>query len=263
MKKTAQTLLTAAIFATALGSSAQSRMQQPVRALDDPIAEIETGMAVVYGPPSMFTTEPPEETTVRTRRTGRTQTAKGTTYTETTNTVPVPVYGPPPVAFAGDTNWDGRADARDLSYIKNAVLEGMDPQNSYAAHLADVNLDGVLDKEDVRIFIEERLGIPKQEPAVTTTVPGTTVPDGTTIATRRTMHTRSTRETEGLITGLLPFTDTGAVALYGPPRTGDWDLIRDTAEMESVFSALSENKRQNEKTTKTETVGEADGNSVS
>ena len=248
MKKTAQTLLTAAIFATALGSSAQSRMQQPVRALDDPIAEIETGMAVVYGPPSMFTTEPPEDTTTA---------AAETVYT-------VPLYGPPWAFYPkGDITTDNITDARDLTLIKRAAIEGRSAVGYFEYDGADVNDDGVVDREDVRIFMEESLGIPKQEPAVTTTVPGTTVPNGTTIATRRTMHTRSTRETEALITGLLPFTDTGAVALYGPPRTGDWDLIRDPAEMESVFSALSEKKGQNEKTTKTETVGEADGNSVS
>ncbi|MBR5722642.1 MAG: hypothetical protein IKX57_03365, partial [Oscillospiraceae bacterium] len=66
-----------------------------------------------------------------------------------------------------------------------------------------------------------------------------------------------------LITGLLPFTDTGAVALYGPPRTGDWDLIRDPAEMETVFSSLNGKKGQNGKTTKTETVDDPDGNSAS
>ena len=62
MKKTAQTLLTAAIFATALGSSAQSRMQQPAEALGDPIKEVETNLVDVYGPPSMFTTVLPEDT---------------------------------------------------------------------------------------------------------------------------------------------------------------------------------------------------------
>ena len=248
MKKTAQTLLTAAIFATALGSSAQSRMQQPAEALGDPIKEVETNLVDVYGPPSMFTTVLPEDTT--------------TAATETVYTVPL--YGPPWAFYPkGDITTDNITDARDLTLIKRAAIEGRNAVGYFEYDGADVNHDGVVDREDVRIFREEVLGIPKQEPAVTTTVPGTTVPDGTTIATRRTMHTRTTRETDALITGLLPFTDTGAVALYGPPRVSDWDLIRDPADMESVFSSLNEKNGQQNKTTRTETVEETDGDSAS
>ena len=93
MKKTAQTLLTAAIFATALGSSAQSQMQKPVQAAGDPIAEIETGMAEVYGPPSMFTKETTEKTTARTKKTRTTALSTETTYTETTEEIQEPLYG--------------------------------------------------------------------------------------------------------------------------------------------------------------------------
>ena len=248
MKKTAQTLLTAAIFATALGSSAQSQMQQPAEALGDPIKEVETNLVDVYGPPSMFTTVLPEDTT--------------TAATEPVYTVPL--YGPPWAFYPkGDITTDNITDARDLTLIKRAVIEGRNAVGYFEYDGADVNHDGVVDREDVRIFREEVLGIPKQEPAVTTTVPETTLPEGSTVPTRRTMHTRNTRETEALITSLLPFTDTGAVALYGPPHTGDWDLIRDPDEIRSVLSSRNENKGQDDTSTRTETVDEADGSSAS
>ena len=191
MKKTAQTLLTAAIFATALGSSAQSQMRQPVQAANDPIWETMTNLAGVYGPPP---TQPTSE-----------ETAEATTYTTTkdfvanipaypdwpsvtTDLIPEPAYGPPRTAFSGDMNWDAIADARDLALIKRAALVGRDDFDGWY-DMADVNHNGDVDKEDVRIFMEETLGIPKKEEAVTTAPAVTTAAEMTTLLTTTAMTT--------------------------------------------------------------------------
>ena len=156
MKKTAQTLLTAAIFATALGNSAQSHVPQPVQAAGDPIIELQTNWAGVYGPP------PPQDTTLTTT----TQTVYNIPAypehelpsTTTEDIIPQPAYGPPRTAFPGDTNLDAKADARDLTTIKRAAQFGAETVGYFEYDFADVNSDGVVDKEDVRIFMEEMLG---------------------------------------------------------------------------------------------------------
>ena len=184
MKKTAQTLLTAAIFATALGSAVPSQFRQPVQAVDEPIAEVETELAGIYGPPSMFT-----ETTAEPEIT--------TDYTDVTEIIPQPTYGPPRTAFPGDANFDGIADVRDLTLIKRAAQFGAETVGYFEFETADVNSDGTVDKEDVRIFMEETLGIPKkEEPAATTTV---------------------TAGTDEIISSLETTTETAVVLLYGPP----------------------------------------------
>ena len=104
-----------------------------------------------------------------------------------------------------------------------------------------------MDKEDVRIFREEVLGIPKkEEPAVTTTAPDTTVAVTTT----------TSKTDEAFISDLLSFTDTAIIALYGPPRTGDWDDLR-WDDYDALFpgSHKTTTAPQNQ-TTKTETVEE-------
>ena len=189
MKKTAQTLLTAAIFATALGSTAPSQFRQPVQAAADPIWETTFHFAGVYGPPPQTTTD--TETTAFVANIP----AYPDWETGTTDPIPQPAYGPPRTAFSGDMNWDAKADARDLALIKRAVLEGRDNFDGWY-DMADVNHDGTVDKEDVRIFMEETLGIPKKEEAVTT-APAVT--------------------TEALVTTLISSTKLPVTVLYGPP----------------------------------------------
>ena len=91
------------------------------------------------------------------------------TTTFTTETEPVVLYGPPWVLFPdGDANMDKVHDARDLTLIKRAALEGAE-KNPMLYELADVNRDGVVDKKDITLFKEQSLGIPeKKDPAVTT-----------------------------------------------------------------------------------------------
>lgn len=183
MKRTAQTLLTAAIFATALGSTAQSQMRQPVQAVDDPIFDLQTNYAGVYGPPpTQRTTEELTETTTYT--TTNQFVASIPVYPDselpvTTDLIPEPAYGPPRTAFSGDMNWDAIADARDLTLIKRAALVGRDNFDGWY-DMADVNHNGDVNEEDVHFFMEETLGIPKKEAAVTTTPAVTTAAEMTT-----------------------------------------------------------------------------------
>ena len=278
MKKTAQTLLTAAIFATALGSAVPSQFRQPARALEDPIVEVETNLADVYGPPPMFTEPEAAETTVtrRTRRTRTTETTKGTTYTTTTvepETVPVVLYGPPWVFYGqGDANRDGVSDARDLTIIKQIALNGTgiaesygyDPRGGSVIDIADVDHDGDVDADDVHKFMEEVLGIPKkEEPAVTTTVPETVPPELTTtsstvLVTKKTIPGSEVTLDPGILTGLIHWTDAPIVAMYGPPSIGDWDDLLRWDDYEALHPGEHQTTTapQNQ-TTKTETVEEA------
>lgn len=281
MKKTAQTLLTAAIFATALGSAVPSQFRQPVLALDDPIAEVETNLADVYGPPPMFTEPEAAETTVtkRTRRTRTTEMTKGTTYTTTTGepeTVPVVLYGPPWVFYGqGDANRDGVSDARDLTIIKQIALNGTgiaesygyDPRGGSVIDIADVDHDGDVDADDVHMFMEEVLGIPKKEtPAVTTAAPETVPPELTTTASTVLVTKKTTSGSEvilepGILTGLIRWTDAPIVAMYGPPSVGGWDDLLRWDDYEALHpgegSKTSTTAASDNKTTKTETVEEA------
>lgn len=268
MKKTAQTLLTAAMFATALGSAAPSQFRQPVHALTDPIAEVVSGMAVLYGPPPQRTTEATKMTTVTTTTEPITTTPE---YPEwpavtTVDTMPVVLYGPPWVFYpTGDANMDNKTDARDLTLIKQIALGNRNPGGSDAFFIADVDHDNDVDADDVHIFMKEVLGIPeKEEPAVTTTAIETTA-EVTTTATTRRGHHKTTAPGEvtldpAILTGLIRITDAPIIALYGPPSI-DWDdqLRWDTYEdlHPGERSKTSTTAASDNKTTKTETVEEA------
>ena len=91
-----------------------------------------------------------------------------------TYTTPVVLYGPPWVFYPkGDVTMDNVTDARDLTLIKRAAIEGSAAVGYMKYSSADVNHDDVVDKEDIRIFREEVLGFPpKEEPVTTTTVTG-------------------------------------------------------------------------------------------
>ncbi len=271
MKKTAQTLLTAAMFATALGSAAPSQFRQPVHALTDPIAEVVSGMAVLYGPPPQRTTEATKMTTVTTTTEPITTTPE---YPEwpavtTVDTMPVVLYGPPWVFYPqGDANMDKITDARDLTLIKQIALGNRNPGSSDAFFIADVDHDNDVDADDVHLFMEEVLGIPKKEdPAVTTTAIETTA-EVTTTATTRRGHHKTTAPGEvtldpAILTDLIRVTDAPIIALYGPPSI-DWDdqLRWDTYEdlhpgEGSKTTPTTTSAASKSKTTKTETVEEA------
>ena len=201
MKKTAQTLLTAAIFATALGNTAPSHFRQPVQALGNSIVEVQTNFAGAYGPPPVqLTTE--------------TTPVEDLSYWTT-----VAIYAPPWAGYLpGDVNMDNKYDARDLSVIKQLALkQDRDFKNS-ERYLSDINHDGYVDGEDVHLFMEETLGIPpKEEPAVTTTAAAVTA-----LVTTATMPVTSLYGPPAVFptsseTTAVPETEIIPDPIYGPP----------------------------------------------
>lgn len=204
MKKTAQSLLTAAMFAAALGNSAANAStgsttafaaERSAAVTTAPFTTTEevTTMtsAPLYGPPWVFSdlSEEPAETTAP---------EDDPTYTE-----PSVLYGPPSVFYPrGDVTMDNKTDARDLTMIKRIALAENQENIGYAEFdIADVNHDRVVDREDVQIFREEVLGFPKEEEAVTTT---TTVTNGP-------------EEDPDIVSSLETTTETTVALLYGPP----------------------------------------------
>ena len=197
MKKTAQTLLTAAMFAAALGTAAGTQNTGTASAAEpaDPEVFYTTVEEPVdiYGPPSAFTrtTEPgtqPGTTAFE---------GEKTTFTLTTRWDPVGIYGPPSMMYPrGDVTRDKTVDARDLSRMKRLILTMQDEPYSYVeSEISDLNHDGKVDKEDLDIMLHEVLGVPKkEEPAVTTA-------------------TALTVETAAMTSTTQP-----VVLLYGPPQ---------------------------------------------
>ena len=111
------------------------------------------------------------------------------------------LYGPPWVfAEKGDMNYDSVLDARDLSWLKQIVLEERDPQQS-DTFLGDVNGDGTIDKEDIKVLIRKLTGKPEDEEEQTETTDTTATTESYTTTTETTWD--------------YP------VLMYGPPRA--WD----------------------------------------
>ncbi len=222
MKKSLHSLLTAAMFAAAVTTSAGSVANAPnasaAPAENDLITETTTEPQCVYGPPEWFTSEseltditgtepqdvygPPgwfSETETMTDVTRNdpptvygpphwftdTETeAATTTTTDVTVDIPQPAYGPPWMfAEPGDLNYDFTLDARDLTLLKRYLLEG--EINDRIDRLANVNQDGKIDKEDVKELIRRLTGRPEDEelPEETTTAVVTDTTTDTTITT--------------------------------------------------------------------------------
>lgn len=110
-----------------------------------------------------------------------------TTTTTTTapmiDTYPMPLYGPPSVLFnAADMNMDKQLDARDLSKLKQMLLNGY-TEVSWG-QLGDLDGDHQITKNDIKILQRELTGKPEDEeeendetrynPVTTTTTTTTT-----------------------------------------------------------------------------------------
>ena len=134
MKKTKQTLATAAMFAAAAVSSLSVSAQE-----SELMEKAAQPMAPLYGPPWVF-------------------------------------------AEKGDMNYDHSFDARDLTLLKQVILEERSPQQS-DVFLGDVNLDGAIDKDDVKELIRQLTGKPDEpeETDVTVLSTDTTIPTTTTV----------------------------------------------------------------------------------
>jgi hypothetical protein len=190
MKKTAQTLLTAAMFVSALGGSAAGKDSMKCNATADTPATTTTTTGleafmttgpVLYGPPWVFGTTTTTTETVTTDDSAQTVTEPSVTdidpdFTTTTfmpMTTPEILYGPPSVFM--DMNRDGSLDSRDLTLMKRKALGKLDD----GSYIGDVNHSGKVDKYDVEQFLHEGLGMP-YKPVVTTAPP---VETGTTTRT--------------------------------------------------------------------------------
>lgn len=209
MKKTVKTAMTSAMFAAAIGVSAGNMpvsgasQSAAVRPAEEPqTTEVTTTDLQLEGVPVVF-----EETT-----TEPDVMFDGEILPETTTTEEVVFEGVAPMpeetttevqlggdvaVITGDLNYDYRVNAKDLSALKRAILEGERYQYEH-----DINDDGVVDKEDVKALRRMLTGKSKaeedaEEEAQTTT---TTVTD------------------ETILTELTTMTETIPAPLYGPPE---------------------------------------------
>ena len=215
MKKSLHSLLTAAMFAAAVTTSAGGLATAPnasaAPAEDDLTRLTETEPQDVYGPPSWFsetepaatTTENPFLTAVPLYGPPRWDETIAPVTDITTTTMPVmtnaPLYGPPWVLFEeGDINYDKKLNAADLSLLKRAVLN--DSYDEATRRLGDLNEDGKLDKADVKEMIRRLTGAPEKDPDET---------DVTTTATDATVPPRPETTTDPYLDIPMP--------LYGPP----------------------------------------------
>lgn len=187
MKKALQSIMTAAIFASSLGTGIGDT--SAFAFTSDDITQIP---ATTYGPPYYMQTEPDETicttseivygTTVATPAITTSTTTTGLgfegTVTTPTTTAPDPVVldGVAPV-IEGDQNYDGSIDARDVSLLKQDILNGRKSGTD------DINHDGTIDKDDVKALIRMLTGKPEdeEEPITTDIAPFTTTIASTTI----------------------------------------------------------------------------------
>lgn len=201
MKKTIQTIMTAAAFAAALGAGAGDTITAQFAAESVAADSITTVPQTTYGPPGwMMTTEDPEELetlpivtpgTVMHYELDTTTSSTTTTVTlEGTSPLPTdlvtdgvaPAYNEP-----GDFDNNGSFDARDLTLLKRYLLSNKTTQGSTV--MADIDLNGEVDKKDVEALLRLLTGKPEEEnqPSVETemtTQP--TAPVTTTDVTRPT-----------------------------------------------------------------------------
>lgn len=214
MKKTLQSLMTAAVFASALTTGFSDSIS--ANSADD---NFPLYPELMYGPPDYtdIEDEPPFEPVI-TEGTIVTTTAttdvslegttpiydthpipEGTTpiyddtalggVTVTTTTEPLMLDGDVPVfSEPGDLNMDGIHDVRDLSLLKQYLLTHQ--SQGFVGITGDVNSDDSIDKEDVKALIRLLTGKPEdEEDPIITTVP----------------------------TSSTTFPTTSTVTLYGPP----------------------------------------------
>ncbi|HAG13276.1 MAG TPA: hypothetical protein DCG49_05370 [Ruminococcus sp.] len=221
MKKTMQTLMTAAAFAVASGAVAGSIPDQnQVAAMENQILEANgTYTQTVYGPPPSYddtTTDPTHEETTFTT------TVTDEPFDPSTNYA-TPLYGPPPsVLINGDINFDDKLDARDLSLMKKKLMDGSyvdDWRWSWDPPVYDINEDGEFNKEDVktlrRLLTGKSLEEEQAEEAAQQTEPILTTTASTVLTTSTSIGTTFTQT--------LPTTpvSTTIQTVYGPPPVGD------------------------------------------
>ena len=216
MKKTSQSLITAALFAAAV-STGTAFTPQLASAEND----ITTVPQTSYGPPVCLVTEPettemliPEgtvpiisEDTTTTATDPEILRPQGEVAVFTTTEEDVVQLVGEPVMYEepGDFNLDGSIDARDLTMLKQYLLHQLDGVG-FSYDISDLNHDGALNKKDVKALIRMLTGKPEEED---------TPEETTTAVTRNTETFTLPTETTTDVTR-----DT-YVVLYGPPAA--WD----------------------------------------
>lgn len=222
MKKTAQTVLTAAMFAAALGTAAGTQNTGTAATAEpaDPEVFYTTVEEPVdiYGPPSVFTGTAEPGTQPGTTAFEGDQ----TTFTLTTRGDPVGIYGPPSLLYPrGDVTRDKTVDARDLSRMKHLILTMQEPHLYAEQEISDLNRDGTVDQKDLEIMLHEVLGVPKKaEPAVTTATALTVAAAAMTSSTLPALMLYAPppiMETQPEAVDPL-FTEPVVRPLYGPPN---------------------------------------------
>lgn len=186
MKKTVQTVLTATMFAVALGTMPSGTAETSSATDYNPAMDEWQG---VYGPPPVTTTlaettyaQPVygtypywETTPVETVTTAfnpeqmttvavygppiawGTTTAPVPETVPTTMAVPVPVYGPP-TAWLGDVDGDGRIDVFDMIELRKAYISGLTENSWIDFYRADINKDGEIGVADLVMLQNYLLG---------------------------------------------------------------------------------------------------------
>ena len=214
MKKTKQTMLTAAILSTALamqgGLSYLSGTASAVTEMPVPADKGADLMAVVYGPP-------PARTTTVTETTG----APVTTTNITEISLPaydypkieeiIAMYGPPWIP--GDANLDDNLNIVDYVMLKDKLMNG---EVSRPYWREDLNSNGEFDAEDLKVFEHYFLGLlspyQTEEDTASVTEPVTS---------------ESAEETDFTLPETTPFvTEPEPImgSLYGPPPAlYNWD----------------------------------------
>ena len=150
MKKTKQTMLTAAILSTALAMQAElsymSNSAYAVTESPEPVENSTRLMAVVYGPPPAKTT-----TAIETTEASATTTlTEMPMFTEPEQVFIEPIaamYGPPFVQ--GDANEDNKLNIVDYVMLKDKLMNG---EESYPYWREDINQNGEFDAEDLKVF---------------------------------------------------------------------------------------------------------------
>ena len=186
MKKTVQSMMTAAMFAAAASAalSAMPESSQAEAAESGYINATQTEIQDVYGPPPMFETEETEiiqeETTDLTTSYDPSVMIMPVLYgppiteettqetTALTDPEPEPLYGPPPKSLLpGDFDHNRRVDARDLSFFKRMLMNGGYEDSwiwGYAPHVLDLDSNGTFDIEDIKVLRRTLTGRTESEP---------------------------------------------------------------------------------------------------
>lgn len=221
MKKSGHTIMTAALLSAALVMQGElnhlTNVSYATEETNLSPSERMNLMAGVYGPPPAKTTalsETPSETTEMTETTEVTETSETRLvpvtepeeeYTPPKFYITVPVYGCP---VAGDVNNDGRINIVDFTVLKN-IVSG----EHYELMGADLNSDGNIDAEDLKMFEHFFLGI-TNDPTEKADVPEEK-PVTTTVTEQKPEPVTSDAATEAVTTPYVKPTVMGTV--YGPP----------------------------------------------